>query len=321
MSDMISSMLWSPYSVTDSNAAREEMIISRNPNSQLDKNAFLQLLITQMRYQDPLNPVDDKEFLAQMAQFSALEQMQNMNATYAKSQAYSMIGKNIVAETYNSMTYTLEEVRGTVTGVIIKNGEPVLEIGDRDVPVTDVVSVYDPFQMSNIYTSLVTSQNMALIGKFIQAITVDSQFNPTGFVEGRVDSVRFSGGQTVLMVGGKEVYAPEVISISDDLQIIGKPVAYMTPSGDDYAEASGIITDVKFVDKSAYLVVDGKDIKIDMINYISEAFIYIGRQVTYEGATGTVADVVIKDATTFVKVIANDTAELVPFNKVRGTLK
>jgi len=232
-----------------------------------------------------------------------------------------MIGKNIVAETYNAMNYTLEEVRGTVTGVVIKNGEPVLEVGDRDVPVADVVSVYDPFQLSNIYTSLVTSQNMALIGKYIQAITVDSQFNPTGFVEGRVDSVRFSGGQTVLMVGGKEVYAPEVISISDDLQIIGRTITYMTPSGDDYTENAGVITDVKFADKNAFLVVDGKEIKIDMINYISEAFIYVGKQITYEGATGTVTDVVIKDAATFVKVIINETAELAPFNKVRGTLR
>ncbi len=48
----------------------------------MGKDAFLQLLVSQLRNQDPLNPVNDKEFLAQMAQFSSLEQMQNLNKSF-----------------------------------------------------------------------------------------------------------------------------------------------------------------------------------------------------------------------------------------------
>ena len=53
----------------------------RNTGQQgmMDKNAFLQLLITQLRYQDPMKPADNGEFLAQMAQFTSLEQTQNLN--------------------------------------------------------------------------------------------------------------------------------------------------------------------------------------------------------------------------------------------------
>jgi len=47
-------------------------------NSELGKDAFLKLLITQLQHQDPTNPMDDRDFIAQMAQFSSLEQMQNM---------------------------------------------------------------------------------------------------------------------------------------------------------------------------------------------------------------------------------------------------
>ena len=47
--------------------------------SELDRDAFLMLLVTQFQYQDPLNPMEDKEFIAQLAQFSALEQSMQMN--------------------------------------------------------------------------------------------------------------------------------------------------------------------------------------------------------------------------------------------------
>lgn len=50
-------------------------------NSELGKDAFLKLLITQLQHQDPTNPMDDREFISQMAQFSSLEQMQNMTKT------------------------------------------------------------------------------------------------------------------------------------------------------------------------------------------------------------------------------------------------
>ena len=51
----------------------------REFNNSLDKDAFLNLLVTQLRYQNPLQPMEDKEFIAQMAQFSSLEQAQNTN--------------------------------------------------------------------------------------------------------------------------------------------------------------------------------------------------------------------------------------------------
>ena len=61
----------------------QSLVAESGTGSELDKNAFLKLLIAQLRNQDPLKPMEDKEFIAQLAQFSSLEQMQLMNNTLA----------------------------------------------------------------------------------------------------------------------------------------------------------------------------------------------------------------------------------------------
>lgn len=120
-------------------------------NESLGKDAFLQLLVQQIKSQDPLSPVDNQAFVAQLAQFSSLEQMtkvndnllglavlQQANALMSQlTQSSGLIGKEV-----NYVDPTTEQnAKGVVSTVKIQDGIAVLNIGGKDVPLGNVTEV------------------------------------------------------------------------------------------------------------------------------------------------------------------------------------
>lgn len=108
----------------------------------LDKDAFMKLLVAQLRYQDPMNPANGQEYLAQAAQFAQVERLEMIARSQAESIAYqqillssSLVGREIKA------TQGDETVEGVVSGVKFDAGNPMLVIGDRQVPVGAVEEV------------------------------------------------------------------------------------------------------------------------------------------------------------------------------------
>ena len=111
-------------------------------NNELGKDAFLKLLIAELSNQDPTNPVEDREFISQMATFSELEQMQNMNKTMEsmaeanKFSAVSYIGK--------AVAFTNDEgkqVPALVKAVWFEQGKTILDTSEGDVPLEKVEGI------------------------------------------------------------------------------------------------------------------------------------------------------------------------------------
>jgi flagellar basal-body rod modification protein FlgD len=120
---------------------------------ELDRNAFMQLLVAQLENQDPLQPIADQDFIAQLATFSNLEQLEGLNRNVIAmialnqsnallsqlTQSSALIGKSV------SWTdpETLEERSGTVESVKIQDGLAVLHIDGEDVPLAAVSEILE----------------------------------------------------------------------------------------------------------------------------------------------------------------------------------
>ncbi|MCI6484556.1 MAG: flagellar biosynthesis protein FlgD [Selenomonadaceae bacterium] len=151
----------------------EEYMASQNATKKnvnadyISKDTFLKLLVTQMQYQDPLDPMDNGEYLSQLAQFSALEQMtevadkmenvhtlvENLDTSVLVGQLTGMIGQNVQWTTTDSEgKTTLHE--GTAKSVSISDGAPSLmvetEVKDADGNISKAVTKVDISTLTRI---------------------------------------------------------------------------------------------------------------------------------------------------------------------------
>src|SRR5579863_5765960 len=138
----------SPIAATNPTANTTSADTVPNPNQTLTQNDFLQLLVSQMENQDPLNPQSDTQMAAQMAQFTSLQQSSAMSGSLAMMQANSLVGSTVSLQV-NSNTTT----SGVVQGVIMQNGSPQIIVNGGDYPLSQVTSVTPTVASSTSSTS------------------------------------------------------------------------------------------------------------------------------------------------------------------------
>ena len=200
----------------------------------LGKDDFLKLLVSKLQNQDPLKPMDDQSFVAELAQFSSLEQMNNIaegiskqnQLSYLQSQglnnvmASGLIGKEVKAQ-FSTLTvdtdnrptinYTLDQAASKMT-LVIKNsaGEVVRTLSQSNVPTGVGAMVWDgKDEMGNR-----VSEGSYTVEA--SATTADGKsFKPALTLIGVVKQVIYRNGSAYLMVDGAEVSLGDVLGVGE----------------------------------------------------------------------------------------------------------
>jgi flagellar basal-body rod modification protein FlgD len=201
---------------------------------ELGKEDFLMLLVTKLANQDPLDPVSDEDFVAQLAQYSSLEQLTNMNEnleqdiqwnyllsqTISNTMSTSLIGRNVRAdastiylETAGSadIAVDLDKFASEVTITIQDEyGNTVRRLNENDLETGDHVVHWDG-----------TDSNGVQVASGAYTVTISAvdatgeTFTPDQFVEGEVTGVAYRDGMALLVVQGQEIPLSSVIEVKE----------------------------------------------------------------------------------------------------------
>lgn len=195
----------------------------------MGKEAFLTLLITQLQHQDPLNPADSTEFTAQLAQFSSLEQLNNVNENLSALKLYQASINNAQA-----VSFIGKEIVSTGNSVEARSGQPVACEFELAKPAQKVVvSVYDAtgaFVKDVVATGLAAGRqtvswdgrdrngNTAPDGTYTFEVQAEGSGKEavaaTTYTRGAVTGVSFQDGVTYLTVGRRRVAIGDVVQVS-----------------------------------------------------------------------------------------------------------
>lgn len=143
----------------------------KSDGSSLDKDAFLQLLVAQMKYQDPLEPTSNTEYISQFATFSELEQMQNLSASMDLYRASGLVGENVILS-ISGKNGSVNYVTGVVDYVEMEGGKAYLSVNGSLYSLDDLTTVVDP-----TYQAAFDQSNALLTALYklpaLSALTVD----------------------------------------------------------------------------------------------------------------------------------------------------
>lgn len=225
----------------DANNAITSTEKEKKGTSDLGKEAFLQLLVCQMQNQDPLNPQDDTEFVSQLATFSQLEQMQNLNAAFEKSQAFSLIGKDVILNVEDA-TGRQKQVTGQVEYVNASGKNVQLYVGGELYDLENLMAVMDADYVKKVCTPSVKSS---------YDFTYDADKPENFIVDVDLGEGTYGASEVALVLGEKVVAAENYKLDGDKLYIFsdafkelenGKYALAVVFNDSDYTTVSDKIT-------------------------------------------------------------------------------
>jgi len=134
-------------STADSSSSSSSM-----PTQTLNQQDFLNLLVTELQNQDPMNPMSDTDFIAQMAQFSTLQQAQQTYQSISETQAAQLIGSTVTVTGTDNTSAT-----GTVTSILMNSGAPEILVNGVPYSLSQIQSVTPPSETGTSTSASTTS--------------------------------------------------------------------------------------------------------------------------------------------------------------------
>lgn len=205
------------YSVsrTSSSITEQTAIQGKSPD-QMGMDEFFKLLVAQMTNQDMMNPEGNTEFIAQMAQFSALQGVKTVQENQMASYAVSYAGKDVTVAHINESTGKLETIKGTVERVTFYDGAPQVVVNGKTYPLHEIMEVNSEAsaqkeQSAGNSLSLVAGY----IGKQVTVTDTTDPLNPEN-VTGIVTSVTLIGGKPYVIVDGKEYPYTAITAVGEE---------------------------------------------------------------------------------------------------------
>ena len=189
--------------------------ITQGVEKQLGKEDFLKLLVAQMENQDPLNPTSNEDMVLQLAQFSAIEQTEQMNGSLTTfigqntlGAAQGVLGKMVEGSIAEGEGENAKIVRlkGLASEVRIVDGEAKVVVGNKTLSVKNILNVSE-----NPFTLEMAQMVTGFVGKYVELKTDD------GVVEGMVSEVKFDEGKALLVVNEKSYGVGDLLSIKNEL--------------------------------------------------------------------------------------------------------
>lgn len=137
--------IWPYYAKQNIGKAEEKK------DTSMGKDDFLKILVAQLKHQDPMQPLQDRDFIAQMAQFSSVEQMMNISTNMAALRQSmgitpGLIGKTIVWHDMAADGTRMEEMHGIVEAITFKEGLQYAVVGQKEVALDQIIKIREAVQ-------------------------------------------------------------------------------------------------------------------------------------------------------------------------------
>jgi flagellar basal-body rod modification protein FlgD len=247
---------------------------------------FFNLLMAEMKNQDPLEPMSNTEFISQLANFTALKAQQDalyyQNANYAQS----LVGKTVTVATLGGSSLAVES--GIVTSMSLSEGQFMVKVNGKDYALSSIMEVlpsHNPYTITGNDGAYATS----LIGKQVTVVGTDSAGRRI-IETGTVNRIEIADNQINIIMDGLSYPLSSVIRVEDTessannqstitagdwahaTSLIGKLVTVTEPheDGKGYVD-TGIVTRVEVSDNQIKLIIDGQAYPLAYVTKVQEA--------------------------------------------------